>query len=66
MDRKRILVIDDDHDICKLLAFRFRKAEFDVTIVHDSENGLQAAKQRVLSMAMGGPLLMLLDWVAGL
>jgi len=56
MDKKRILVIDDDQDICKLLAFRFRKAEFDVAIAHDSENGLQEAKQSL-------PDLIILDLV---
>lgn len=42
--QKRILLVEDEADICKILSFRLRKEGYQVDIVNDGEEGLQEAK----------------------
>ena len=42
---KRILVVDDELDLCKVIAFRLRKEGYDVTVVNDGLEGLNAIRK---------------------
>lgn len=42
--RKKILIIDDAHDLCKILSVRFKDRGFDVLIANDGLAGLEKAK----------------------
>lgn len=39
-----ILVVDDDPDICELISFKLGTIGHDVTVEHDGEGGLAAAR----------------------
>ena len=45
--KKRILVIEDEMDICKIIAFRLKSAGYQVTVANDGETGLKKAKRNV-------------------
>ena len=38
--RKRILIVDDEEDICNILSFNLQKAGYDTRIVHSAEEAL--------------------------
>ena len=38
--RKRILIVDDEEDICNILSFNIEKAGYDTRIVHSAEEAL--------------------------
>ena len=38
--RKRILIVDDEEDICNILSFNLEKAGYDTRIVHSAEDAL--------------------------
>ena len=44
-EKKKILIIEDDQDLSKFLAFRLKKMGFRVRISHDGEDGLQTARK---------------------
>ena len=48
----RILVIDDDRDICMLLQRYLKKNDFIVDIVHDGQSGLNALKKTRYDLAL--------------
>lgn len=52
----RILIVDDDRELCELLAEYLRREQFDVNYVHDSESALAR-----LSDAALRPDLLILD-----
>ncbi|MFV0526901.1 MAG: response regulator transcription factor [Acidimicrobiales bacterium] len=52
----KILVVDDDPDICELVSFKLTALGHDVAVEHDGEGGLAAAKA-------DPPDLVLLDWM---
>ena len=52
----RILVVDDDDDICALVAFKLESLGHEVLIERDGEGGLAAARQEL-------PDLVVLDWM---
>ena len=52
----KILVVDDDHDICALIDFKLQQLGHEVVVEHDGEGGLAAATQEQ-------PDLILLDWM---
>lgn len=52
----RILVVEDDRDICELIAFKLESAGHEVIMEHDGEGGLAAALEEK-------PDLVLLDWM---
>ena len=52
----KILVVDDDPDLCALLAFKLEQAGHQVVVEHDGEGGLAAAIAET-------PDLVLLDWM---
>ncbi|MDZ7264963.1 MAG: response regulator transcription factor [candidate division KSB1 bacterium] len=39
----RILIIEDDPDICEILEYNLKQEDFDVDIFHDGQKGLAAA-----------------------
>ncbi|MFP4472992.1 MAG: response regulator transcription factor [Candidatus Omnitrophota bacterium] len=41
---KRILIIEDDHDIVSLLGYRLKQHGYDVLSAHDGEAGLHTAQ----------------------
>jgi len=52
----RILVVDDDPDICALLEFKLEACGYDVVIEHDGEAALAALDSEPVD-------LVLLDWM---
>lgn len=52
---KRVLIVDDEPDLLKSLAFRMRKAGYDVIEATSGEEGLDRA-------ASGKPDVIILDW----
>ena len=52
----RILVVDDDTDICELIGFKLTSMGHQVITEHDGEGGLATARSEL-------PDLILLDWM---
>jgi len=46
MNGRKILIIEDELDITKLLSFRLKKIGFEVLTAHDSETGLREAREK--------------------
>lgn len=44
---KRILLVEDDPDICKVVSFRLKQAGYHVDIAHSGEEGLREAREHV-------------------
>lgn len=42
--KKRVLIIEDEIDICKSLAYRLEKAGYDVSVAYDGEEGLRQVR----------------------
>lgn len=51
-----VLVVDDDHDICELLALSLEMSGYAVIVEHDGEAAMVALEQEPID-------LMLLDWM---
>ncbi|RCW53422.1 response regulator transcription factor [Halanaerobium sp. ST460_2HS_T2] len=45
MAKDRILIIDDDQQICKILRDYFNYEEFEVFVAHDGQDGLEKIKE---------------------
>jgi len=43
---KKILIVEDEHDIVTLLSFSLKKAGFEIITTRDGEKGLAAARDR--------------------
>ena len=41
MDKKRILIVDDEQDLCDILAFNLEVAGFETDCAYSGEEGLQ-------------------------
>ena len=54
MSGEHILVVEDEHDLCEVLAYNLRRERFDVTTAGTGRDGLEAART-------GRPDLILLD-----
>ncbi|MFK8022353.1 MAG: response regulator transcription factor [Ilumatobacter sp.] len=52
----KILVVDDDTDICELISFKLSSMGHEVIVEHDGEAGLGAAKAEM-------PDVVVLDWM---
>jgi DNA-binding response OmpR family regulator len=52
----KILVVEDDNDICELIKFKLTRLGHDVIVEHDGEAGLAAALAE-------SPDLVILDWM---
>jgi len=59
---KTILVIDDDPDIRRLVAWKLRQAGFSAVAEEDGEAGLAAARGRTSEGPSVRPDLVLVDW----
>lgn len=46
-DQKKILVIDDEEDIQKILKIRLEQENFSVMVASDGDTGIKAAEQQV-------------------
>jgi len=47
MDKKRILIVDDQKDIVELIRFKMENEGFECLVAFDGEEGLQKAKKEV-------------------
>ena len=56
MDKRRILVIEDEKPIADILKYGFEKEGFEVLCAYTGAEGLRAAEE-------GCPQLVLLDWM---
>lgn len=45
MDRKKVLVIDDEKDLVKTLVFRLEANGFETLVAYDGQDGLDKAKK---------------------
>ncbi len=45
MDKKRILVVDDEPELVKALQIRLKQDDYEVLVAYDGEEGLQKAQQ---------------------
>ncbi|MBU4311604.1 MAG: response regulator [Candidatus Omnitrophica bacterium] len=54
MDKKKILIVDDEEDLRKMLKFRLEAVGFDITEAVDGQEGLDKARST-------GPDLLILD-----
>ncbi len=59
MNRKRILIVDDDRQVSLALSIRLKAADYDVDVAGDGESGLQKLAARapdvvLLDMRMPG------------
>lgn len=52
----KVLLVDDDRDICELVAFKLSAMGHEVLIEHDGEGGLAVARAET-------PDLVVLDWM---
>ena len=60
-EKSRILVVDDEQDLCEILSFNIKTAGYDVTTVNSAEEALETIKS-----ASGKPFdLILLDVMMG-
>lgn len=52
----KVLVVDDDSDICELIAFKLAAMGHEVLVEHDGQSGLATARR-------AKPDLVILDWM---
>jgi len=56
--KKKILVVDDDHDICEILSFNLKHEGYEVDAVHSAEDALKKLSSDhcliLLDVMMGG------------
>ena len=52
MDRERILIVDDDRNICELLRLYLEKEGYETSIAHDGENALEIYDQRGFDLVL--------------
>lgn len=52
MDRERILIVDDDRNICELLRLYLEKEGYETSIAHDGENALEIYDQRAFDLVL--------------
>ena len=45
MSKKRILLVDDEPEIVKVVQIRLEKAEYEVLVAHDGQEALEKAKK---------------------
>ena len=45
MDREKILIVDDDRNICELLRLYLEKEGFSVTLAHDGQAAVNSFKE---------------------
>lgn len=43
--KKRILIVEDEPELCKLLAVRFERKDYEVIVANDGVEGLSKARQ---------------------
>lgn len=50
MKKNRVLMIDDDQDLCLLLERELKKEHYEVTVCHDGETGMAAFKSGIYQL----------------
>lgn len=50
--KTRILIIDDDPTLCKLLTQIFEDLQYEVEVAHDGAEGIEAASQNLPDLAI--------------
>ena len=46
MDKKRILLVDDEHELVDMVKIRLEANGYDVAVAYNGEEGLKAAKEK--------------------
>lgn len=59
----RILLVEDNIDLCKSLAFQIRKEGFDVDVCHDGEDGLHFIEEQAHDLILLDRMLPILDGI---
>ncbi len=52
MDKERILIVDDDRNICELLRLYLEKEGYETHIAHDGENALEVYDERAFDLVL--------------
>ena len=52
MDRERILIVDDDKNICELLRLYLEKEGYETYMTHDGESALQIFEERQFDLVL--------------
>ncbi len=52
MDKERILIVDDDRNICELLRLYLEKEGYETFIAHDGENALEVYDERAFDLVL--------------
>ena len=52
MDKERILIVDDDRNICELLRLYLEKEGYETHIAHDGENALEVYDERLFDLVL--------------
>lgn len=60
----RILIIEDDKDLCRSLSFQLKAEGFEVDICHDGEDGLHFIKEEAHDLILLDRMLPLMDGVS--
>jgi len=61
MDKKRILVIDDEKDIVKAVTFRLQNSGYEVISAYDGEEGLKKAREESPNLIISDLMLPKID-----
>lgn len=52
MEEKKILIIDDDKDLCRLLRRQLSQEKYEVTVCHDGKDGLSVFTQEKFQLVV--------------
>lgn len=52
MDKKRILVVDDEGELVKAIEIRLKQADYDVIVAYDGQEGLEKARKEKPDLIM--------------
>ena len=48
MAKQRILIVDDEEDICMILSYSLQKAGYEVLVAHSAEEALNNFELRIM------------------
>jgi DNA-binding response OmpR family regulator len=61
MEKKRVLVVDDEQDIVAALRFRLEASGYDVIFSYDGQDGLDKARAQIPDLIISDVMLPLID-----